>query len=330
MKFNTTITQKDFTVKGEEFKFRTGTYEEFCLRFGVPYQIANNGGVSLGFKLFVNKPEDVEHNRKICDMIMNRIENAIRNHEEIVIPRSKSGDDYLRNPNGCPLIFGVNKKTKARSKLANVAQISTSNLLNKFCYARQQNEKYVCFHCYAEQMKPIIMIQTAINHAILTHVLLTEDQMPIAKNPKLNKFFRFEAFGDLENELQTINYLKIASALEKQGIKCALWTKNHTFLKNALEIAPRPKNLTLIWSVDQLDKNVKQVEAFLDKNPYFDFAFEVFSPKVFDKMKADSTDGKCTDKYWFCQCEDESCDKHCQHCYSQEFMKQRIIAERCR
>ena len=81
--------------------------------------------------------------------------------------------------------------------------------------------------------------------------------------------FRFEAFGDVQNEIQLINYIRIASHNPKT--KFALFTKNYEVAYDVLSLYDKypsnmnlvisslminkPMNLTKLWSTHKFEKH---------------------------------------------------------------------------
>lgn len=148
--------------------------------------------------------------------------------------------------------------TAHTGKMSGLISLSTSIVLNKFCQARQKNADSICAHCYAQAMSSRygekFREAFAHNTEILTNRLLTAkeikslDLMRVISGLRL---FRFEAFGDISNATQLINYFNIAKAYPQ--IRFALWTKNTQILDMVCAVKSKPKNLIVVQSSNKLN-----------------------------------------------------------------------------
>jgi hypothetical protein len=90
------------------------------------------------------------------------------------------------------------------------------------------------------------------NTAILTRELTFAEVKEIAKFFLNTSIARFESFGDLNNEIQLINYIRIARAA--RHTKFALFTKQYSIVKKYFESGKRfPDNVTLVLSSPFID-----------------------------------------------------------------------------
>ena len=100
--------------------------------------------------------------------------------------------------------------TKHTGKMEGIPSISTSCILNARCQKRVDCNKSICHNCFAHSyMKFRKELREAMerNFHILTERLLTKKEI---EDLKINSsFFRLEAFGDLNNNIQLINYINI-------------------------------------------------------------------------------------------------------------------------
>lgn len=133
-------------------------------------------------------------------------------------------------------------------KMNGFHSLSTCNMLNDYCLGNMQKENTVCYKCYAtrsEKMYPNLTAALVWNTVLLKNYLLSENQLPDLFNVSN---FRFEAFGDVSNLYQLINYTNICR--KNPDTKFSIWTKNlyyfHT-LFHSME-AKKPKNLTIVYS----------------------------------------------------------------------------------
>lgn len=93
-------------------------------------------------------------------------------------------------------------------KMAGMYSVSTSVLENENCKARAKNPRSICSKCYAGKMAKMykgLEKNLSENTAILTGSII-----PVEDLPYINAHsFRLEAFGDLNNTIQVINYFNI-------------------------------------------------------------------------------------------------------------------------
>ena len=104
----------------------------------------------------------------------------------------------------------------------------------------------------------------------LKYHILKKEELPKFQNIQI---VRFEAFGDLETDIQFYNYYQIAKA--NKGVKFALWSKNawivdKTYKRWGLKDLP---NLVLVYSSLELNKPAKKPE-------HFDKVFTVYEKGV--------------------------------------------------
>ena len=143
-------------------------------------------------------------------------------------------------------LTGVHLTLKHTGKMNGINSVSTSCLKNPRCVARmlKGGDGCICSHCYACAMsKQYSNLDKVLakNTEILTSGIL--DTVPLITN----KYFRFEAFGDLVNDVQFINYLNIAKM--NRDTNFTIWTKNPDIIDNVFKQGyTRPKNLRIILS----------------------------------------------------------------------------------
>jgi hypothetical protein len=187
------------------------------------------------------------------------------------------------------------KITRAHhGKMEFMQSLSTSVLLNKRCQKYCKIEGSICGKCFAREMMdrysknmPDAM---AHNTKILTSNILKKKDLP-----QVNvRYFRFEAFGDLNNDIQFINYINICNANKKTTF--ALWTKNPDIIDDVLNNQgyKKPKNLIIIVSSLFLNLRFK-LENMPYSNRYWfiDGIFTVYTAKYAYENKIDIN---CLDK----------------------------------
>lgn len=168
---------------------------------------------------------------------------------------------------------------KHTGKMSGIQSISTNNQTNPFCIARKNIDNFICKHCYADrQCKYYKGLSKKLerNTMFFTNYRVKRSQVPKIKS----KYFRFEAFGDIQNVLQVKNYYTIARANPQTTF--ALWTKNLQFVALA---GTKPRNLIVVYSEPVIDNGwtIADFEAFQYYNPYVDKVFCVLDKSVPDE-----------------------------------------------
>ena len=167
-------------------------------------------------------------------------------------------------------ISGLHFTTKHTGKMAGMASISTSVTTNERCAKNAQIEGSICQKCFAaQQMKvfPTMEKPMVENQRILTSEILPPEKLPIINNI----YFRFEAFGDLNNATQVKNYFNMC--YKNPRVKFALWTKNPDFVAEAIRDGyEKPENLNIVLSSLFINQERKNPFPFVDK------VFTVYDP----------------------------------------------------
>ena len=202
-------------------------------------------------------------------------------YEDIAVIIGKIGNnEELTDLERLQLKAAVNDSltTNHSGKMGGMWSISTSVLLNENCKKNAQNKALICSHCYA--MTLLKMRHSLEDKLALNTLLYTKAVLPLWALPQLNcLYFRFEAFGDLNNSVQVENYFNMAK--NNSAVKCALWTKNPQFIKEAIENGnSKPNNLNIVYSSPILNKKSENIrEAF----PFIDIVFTVYDKETIEK-----------------------------------------------
>lgn len=185
-------------------------------------------------------------------------------------------------------ISGLHFTTNHSGKMAGMVSISTSVTTNERCAKNAQIEGSVCQKCFAaKQMKVFTSMEKPMveNQRILTSEILPAEKLPTINN----LYFRFEAFGDLNNATQVKNYFNIC--YKNPRVKFALWTKNPDYIAEAIADGyTKPDNLNIVLSSLFLNKERKNIFPFVDK------VFTVYTP---DHIEAENIDINCGAKNCF-------------------------------
>lgn len=111
----------------------------------------------------------------------------------------------------------------------------------------------------------------ASNTEILTTSIIDTEKLPFINAHS----FRLEAFGDLNNATQVINYFNICK--KNPFTMFALWTKNPFVIMNAIRKGyKKPENLIVIYSSPFIDTKAT-LESVQKNFPCVDKVFTVYS-----------------------------------------------------
>lgn len=186
-------------------------------------------------------------------------------------------------------------------KMKNMLSLSTSVASNGNCRKNQQIEGSICQHCYAEslvnQRKTLKEKLELATDFLTSHIIEWEDI------PYINALlFRFEAFGDLNNEIQVVNYFNIAR--KNSGTTFALWTKYPIAIKRAMDSygIEKPANLIIIVSSPFCNYELK-LETVQRNFPFVDKVFTVYEKEY---IKENGVEINCGARHCFT----------CRKCYS--------------
>ena len=195
----------------------------------------------------------------------------------------------------CQKLTGLHFTVKHNGKMKGMQSLSTSCLCNKYCQAYSKDPAKVCHKCYAQtQMRCYTNMQSCFerNTKILTESIIDKRYLPYINAV----VFRFEAFGDVQNEFQVINYFNICK--KNRHVKFALWTKNPGIIERTIKKGHvKPRNLQIVLSSHYLN-----VQADVDKWSFVDKIFTVYTKDYIEENNIDTN------------CKAESC-LICQKCY---------------
>lgn len=152
---------------------------------------------------------------------------------------------------------------KMTGKMTGMQSFSTSVVLNKYCQERRSNEKLICSECFAAAMTEFygdnFTGKLAKNTELVTSRILDFNELPY-----INCFvFRLEAFGDVSNVIQVINYFNLC--YKNDHCQFSVWTKNPWLYKAAIESGhKKPDNLNIVLSSPCINHCVKTHFDFVD------------------------------------------------------------------
>lgn len=163
---------------------------------------------------------------------------------------------------------------KHTGKMEGMISINTSTIENPFCAKMSLIPGSVCSHCYArEQFKryPLMVNKYAESTIDLTTRLLSWEEIPVIRSN--NETCRLEAFGELNNEIQVINYFQICR--RNPDINFALWTKRPDLIDKVIKSGiSKPDNINIIWSTLMINGTPD-----IGKYDFVDGYFTVYTPE---------------------------------------------------
>ncbi len=143
-------------------------------------------------------------------------------------------------------------------KLENMLAISTPCTCNELCKKYMQDPNKICANCYADAILEMkkggrganLLKALEKNYELLTSSALPLELLPVFPN---TQYCRIEAFGDIANVTQAINYTNIAKA--NPNVTFAWWSKNLNFLEKAFEeCGGKPINVIVVQSSFYVNK----------------------------------------------------------------------------
>lgn len=152
-------------------------------------------------------------------------------------------------------------------KMEGLQSLSTSTLLNPNCLKYRKIEGSICSHCYA--VAQLNRYAPQVKKLEKATALLSTDILPLEALPMITSlYFRFEAFGDLINAIQVVNYFNIAN--KNPLVNFALWTKNPHIIAEAMKVygIEKPTNLNIIYSsifLNDVNTAILKRYSFIDK-----------------------------------------------------------------
>lgn len=176
---------------------------------------------------------------------------------------------------------GLHYTINHTGKMAGLQSLSSSIVLNPNCVRRMQKQDSICSKCFAAAMmnryKDLDRCLQG-NTPILTGSILPDSVLPVIPS----RYFRFEAYADLNNWIQFVNYRNIAA--KNPDTLCALWTKNPHIIAQALERGYTiPANLQIVLSSPLVNKPIKLTK--------YNFVNKIFT--VYDKTASKGVNINC-------------------------------------
>lgn len=189
--------------------------------------------------------------------------------------------------------------TKHTGKMEGMTSISSNCQKNDFCAKMAQIPGTVCQKCYAQrQMKvyPASRKKYSESTDELTSRILTWQELPHFDDSV--NVVRIEAFGELNNTTQAINYINIIR--KSPFINFAWWTKRPELIAKALKVLniEFPDNCNVIYSNPYINQMPK-----IRRYSFIKGYFTVWT-----------TEEKALENGQYINCGNKKC-KNCLNCY---------------
>lgn len=161
-------------------------------------------------------------------------------------------------------------------KMQDLKSISTSCKDNKQCALNAAIPGSICENCFSMAMHDMygdnFYNKLHLNTLLYSVVVLPVDVLPEIRNVQ---YFRLESFGDLNNDIQVINYFNIVKKNAKNRVRFALWSKNPRFIDQAIKAGhKKPGNINIIFSSLFLNNNG---QGIMKKYSFIDKVFTVYT-----------------------------------------------------
>jgi hypothetical protein len=150
-------------------------------------------------------------------------------------------------------------------KLDGLKAISSNTITNPYCQKQynSNNQDNICTKCYSNIMlksyRKNMQSPLQSNSNILSNSILPDNQLPII----LDAYFRFNAHGELINDIHLINLVNIA--IKNPACNFALWTKQNGLIKSYFDNNIKPSNLILIYSNPKINSIMSKIPKHFDK-----------------------------------------------------------------
>ena len=155
--------------------------------------------------------------------------------------------------------------SKMTGKLDGFKAISSNTITNPYCIKQNASgdSSNICTKCYSNIMlksyRKNMQASLERNSQALANSVLPLDQLPIV----LDAFFRFNAHGELINEIHLQNLVNIT--IKNPSCNFALWTKQNGIIRKYFDNNPKPSNLILIYSNPKISTILAKIPKHFDK-----------------------------------------------------------------
>ena len=176
--------------------------------------------------------------------------------------------------------------TDMEGKMEGVWSLSTSCTSNPLCQKYHKIKGSICEKCYAHTL---MELRKGLERKGERNAeILTKERLVLLKStpvlPDKVKYFRFEAFGDVQNETQLMNYLMIT--LQNKDTRFALFTKNYKLILDFFAGDTFvPDNLTVVVSSLFLNKSIRSEVFYKTCRGFAPGQLKVFTVYDYEYLK---------------------------------------------
>lgn len=153
------------------------------------------------------------------------------------------------------------------AKTEDIVSLDSSCIITCADNEMRDNPLFICNKCFSDAQQAF---QPSTREKLIRNAyLLCFYDIPAEAFPILNlAWFRFECFGDVMNDQQQRNYLKLVC--KNPHVTFAQWTKKPWILNHTFKAVEKPQNLIVILSAPIINKRLSIQEArrawwFVDK-----------------------------------------------------------------
>lgn len=235
----------------------------------------------------IKKDQDLLTNLQTCL----QIELARETHKQTIttIKKALSVLDLVIKHDFKKLQFFPLITTTHGGKMKSIDSLSTNKRICNTCRNNSCVSGAICQKCYAENT---LKQYKQLNYSLLYNSLLLKYTY-LSKYNMLHlncKYFRFEAFSDLQNEIHFQNLIQIMK--NNKQVHFALWTKNYSLIYKYLQNNKMPRNCNLILSslfINTCLKNKR--DLFLKTENIKENQIKIFT--VYDKQNINNVNYNC-------------------------------------
>jgi len=155
--------------------------------------------------------------------------------------------------------------SKMTGKLDGFKAISSNTVTNPYCIKQNASvdDSNICTKCYSHTMlksyRKNMQASLERNSIALSNEILSIDDLPLI----MDAFFRFNAHGELINDIHLINLVNIA--IKNPHCNFALWTKRNDIIQKYFDNNVKPSNLILIYSNSKISRVMSKPPKHFDK-----------------------------------------------------------------
>jgi hypothetical protein len=155
--------------------------------------------------------------------------------------------------------------SKMTGKLDGFKSISSNTVTNPYCIKQNasSDNSNICTKCYSHTMlnsyRKNMQAPLERNSQALSKKILSNNDLPLI----MDLYFRFNAHGELINDIHLINLVNIA--IKNPRVNFALWSKRNDIISKYFKDNIKPNNFILIYSNSKISKVMDKPPKYFDK-----------------------------------------------------------------